>query len=260
MAGYTKVFSTIWGGSLYGHFEASAVFLVFLSLADMNGTVDMTPEAIAGTTGWPLDFIQKGIRELESPDERSRTKGHEGRRIVLLDTHREWGWVITNYALYREKMRSIERREYLREAQRKHRERDLSTPVNTSTSINQNKPITDTEASTSTEADTKRTKIAPDGAKKASVEEEPRPRDTLWDALLQACGVPLTAPIPKSARGAYNRALKDLREIGADPGQIDAHAQQFRLRWPNVTLTPTALVRRWNECVSQNRSLNHAVR
>jgi hypothetical protein len=112
----------------------------------------MTPEAIAGTTGWPLDFIQKGIRELESPDERSRTKGNEGRRIVLLDAHREWGWVITNYALYREKMRSIERREYLREAQRKHRESKTLTSVNTSTSVNQNKPITDTEAEASTEA------------------------------------------------------------------------------------------------------------
>lgn len=148
MAGFSKVFSTIWGGSLYGHFEASAVFLVFLSLADRDGAVDMTPEAIAGTTGWPLDFILKGIRELEKPDPKSRTPGHEGRRILLMDDHRPWGWIITNYSLYRDKMRSAERTAYLAEKQREYRAKAKSTPVNTSTFINQDKPIAeaDTEA------------------------------------------------------------------------------------------------------------------
>ena len=148
MAGFSKVFSTIWGGSLYGHFEASAVFLVFLSLADRDGVVDMTPEAIAGTTGWPLDFILKGIRELEKPDAKSRTPGHEGRRILLMDDHRPWGWIITNYSLYRDKMRSAERTAYLAEKQREYRARAKSTGVNKSTSINQDKPIAeaDTEA------------------------------------------------------------------------------------------------------------------
>lgn len=152
MAGFSKVFSTIWGGSLYGHFEASAVFLVFLSLADRDGAVDMTPEAIAGTTGWPLDFILKGIRELEKPDAKSRTPGHEGRRILLMDDHRPWGWIITNYALYRDKMRSAERTAYLAEKQREYRARNKSTGVNKSTIINQDKPIADAEADTEAEA------------------------------------------------------------------------------------------------------------
>lgn len=152
MAGFSKVFSTIWGGSLYGQFEASAVFLVFLSLADRDGAVDMTPEAIAGTTGWPLPFILKGIQQLESADPKSRTPGHEGRRILLMDDHRPWGWIITNYALYRDKMRSAERTAYLAEKQREYRARAKSTPVNTLTIINQNKPIADTEAESDTEA------------------------------------------------------------------------------------------------------------
>lgn len=152
MAGFSKVFSTIWGGSLYGHFEASAVFLVFLSLADRDGAVDMTPEAIAGTTGWPLDFILKGIRELEKPDAKSRTPGHEGRRILLMDDHRPWGWIITNYALYRDKMRSAERTAYLAEKQREYRARAKSTPVNKSTIINQDKPIAEAEAAPEAEA------------------------------------------------------------------------------------------------------------
>lgn len=73
-----------------------------------------------------------------------------------------------------------------------------------------------------------------------------RPRDEVWDALMDACDVD-TASIPKSARGAYNRAVADLRAIGARPDEIAAKALTFRQTWPRVSLTPTALVRRWSE-------------
>lgn len=146
MTGFSKVFSTMWGGSLYGRFEASAVFMVLLSLANREGHVDMTPEAIAGTTGWPIDFIRKGIAELASPDERSRTPDEEGRRIILLDDHREWGWAITNYAKYRDEMRSQDRREYMREAQRKRRSKLALATVDVSTIVNQFQPIADADA------------------------------------------------------------------------------------------------------------------
>jgi hypothetical protein len=143
VAGFSKIFSTMWGGSLYGRFEASAVFMVLLSLSNRDGIVDMTPEAIAGTTGWPLDFIKQGLSELASPDPRSRTPDEHGRRIVPLDEHREWGWRITNYQKYRDEMRSQERREYLREAKRRER---ASTRVNTSTNVNRVQPIADADA------------------------------------------------------------------------------------------------------------------
>lgn len=91
-------------------------------------------------------------------------------------------------------------------------------------------------------------KIAPDGAGQGDGKGE-RARDLLWESLLQACGIPLTAAIPKSARGAYNKAHQDLRSIKATPESIHAHAQAFKRKWPKVSLTPTALVRRWNECV-----------
>lgn len=164
MAGFSKLFSTIWGGSLYGHFEASAVFMVFLSLCDHNGVVDMTHEAIAGTTGWPLDFIKAGIRELEAEDARSRTPAAQGKRILRIDEHREWGWSITNYAKYRDQMRSVERREYLAEAKRKERSRkNVNQSQPSSTSDNRCRPITDTEAEADTEATTTLSGKQPDG-------------------------------------------------------------------------------------------------
>lgn len=151
VAGFSKVFSTMWGGSLYGRFEASAVFMVLLSLCNRDGVVDMTPEAIAGATGWPLKIIRKGIDELAAADERSRTPDEEGRRILLIDDHRDWGWRITNYQKYRDQMRSMERREYLRQAKQKEREKKRSTAVNTSTNDNRVQPIA--EADTEAEAD-----------------------------------------------------------------------------------------------------------
>ena len=141
------MFGSMWQGSLYGRFEASAVFMVFLSLCDRDGRVDMTPEAIAGTCGWPLDFIRSGIAELEKPDPRSRTPDEDGRRIIRLDDHRDWGWMITNYAKYRDEMRSMDRREYLRQKKREQRARQqLSTGQPSSTSINRCQPIADAEA------------------------------------------------------------------------------------------------------------------
>lgn len=74
----------------------------------------------------------------------------------------------------------------------------------------------------------------------------PRRRDELWEALLGACGI--SGPIPASARGAYNRAVADLRDLGVTPADIRARARVFRLRWPSASLTPTALARRWAEC------------
>lgn len=157
MSGYSKLFSTMWGGSLYGRFEASAVFMVVLSLCDHNGVLDMTPEAIAGTTGWPIDFLIKGLDELSAPDTRSRTPTEEGRRILKLDEHRDWGWRVTNYAWYRDQMRSVERREYLTNKKREQRLRDKLNGVNNGqqqSNSQPSQPITDTDTDTDTEADT----------------------------------------------------------------------------------------------------------
>lgn len=101
--------------------------------------------------------------------------------------------------------------------------------------------------------------IAPAGAERAELalveppllraETTPavRERDVVWDAVMHACGVDQDA-IPKGARGAYNRAVKELKEVDATAADIMARAQVFRIRWPDASLTPTALCRRWAEC------------
>jgi hypothetical protein len=128
---YVKMFRSIFDGSLYGQFEPTVVFMAMLVIAEREGVVDMTPQAIAARCGYPLEIVQRGIAELEKPDPQSRTPDEEGRRIVRLEETRDWGWRITNYEKY-EKIRSAEeRREYFRLKKREQRAK-MSTLSTTS--------------------------------------------------------------------------------------------------------------------------------
>jgi hypothetical protein len=80
-----------------------------------------------------------------------------------------------------------------------------------------------------------------------AIADAARPVDVVWETLLDVCGIDPTG-ITGSSRGAYNRAAKDLRQVGATPEEIVRRAWTFRKRWPDVSLTPTALARRWPEC------------
>lgn len=77
--------------------------------------------------------------------------------------------------------------------------------------------------------------------------EPTRRRDDLWDAVMAASAVDPSS-IPASARGAYNKAVKSLRDVGATASEVMARSAVYRRRWPDASLTPTALARRWAEC------------
>ena len=114
---YAKIFAQMYDGSLctQGPWEALVTFQQMLVLADQDGNVDMTAEAISRRTTIPLEIIQRGIAELLKPDEKSRTPNEDGRRLVPLSEGRDWGWLVVNYKLYRQLRREEDRREYHRE-------------------------------------------------------------------------------------------------------------------------------------------------
>lgn len=112
---YTKVFRSIYDGTLADNWKALVTFQQFLILCDEQGVVDMTPTAIARMTGIPLEILADGIAHLESPDAMSRTPDMEGRRIVRLDPHRPWGWFLVNFRKYKELRNRDEKREADRE-------------------------------------------------------------------------------------------------------------------------------------------------
>lgn len=101
--------------AMVGPWEALVTFQQFIILADYEGFVDMTAEAISRRTIIPLEIIKKGIAELEKPDPQSRDSTHEGRRIERISDDRDWGWKILNYVKYRQIRSAEERRAYMRE-------------------------------------------------------------------------------------------------------------------------------------------------
>ena len=98
---FAKVFRQIFASSIVERPEVRFTFMDLLILADSGGVVDMTHEAIARWTNRPIEVIRETIAELERPDPKSRTPEDEGRRIVRLDEHRDWGWLIVNYEKFR---------------------------------------------------------------------------------------------------------------------------------------------------------------
>jgi hypothetical protein len=109
---YAKIFESIYDGSLRKDWKALVVFQQLLVLADEEGFVDKTPDAISARTTIPIDIIRHGLNELSSPDSESRSREEEGRRIVLIDPQRGWGWRIVNYRSYREIRTKDELRTY----------------------------------------------------------------------------------------------------------------------------------------------------
>ena len=108
---FVKIFPSIYDGTLVEHWQALVTFQQMIILCDENGIVDMTPYAIHGRTGIPLEIIRAGIPVLEAPDPASRSPAMQGRRIARLDETREWGWFLVNYADYRHKRSVEEKRE-----------------------------------------------------------------------------------------------------------------------------------------------------
>jgi hypothetical protein len=105
VSGYTPVFGDIYMGTLYGKWPAAPVWASLLPLLDKHGRIDMSLQAIAGMTGWPIDLLEEGIRQLTSPDPGSRTGDEQGRRLVPIDHDRPWGWQAVNHGKYKEKAR-----------------------------------------------------------------------------------------------------------------------------------------------------------
>lgn len=125
---YGKIFDTIYDGTLAGHWEAIVTMQQLIVLSTPDGVVDMTPEAIAGRTTIPLKIIKKGLDFLSKPDPYTRTPGEDGKRIVLLDDHRPWGWRLVNHGKYM-RLRNLEqKREADRERMAEKRAKTKESP------------------------------------------------------------------------------------------------------------------------------------
>lgn len=109
---YARVFLQILDSSLAEDYQTRHVFEDILKLVNRDGVCDMTRTAIARRTNVPLEVVEAAIAKLESPDPHSRDSDHEGRRLVRLDDHRDWGWRVVNWLRYDSIRTSVEQREH----------------------------------------------------------------------------------------------------------------------------------------------------
>ena len=118
---FAKLFAQIFDSSIAEDYLTRHVFMDMIVLADSEGVVDITPDAIARRTNVPEEIVLQAIVRLCQPDPKSRSKDEDGRRLLLLDSHRDWGWSIVNYEHYRSVRDEESRRNYFRDKKREQR-------------------------------------------------------------------------------------------------------------------------------------------
>jgi hypothetical protein len=219
---YAKIFAQIYDGTLctQGPWEALVTFQQMLVLADQDGTVDMTVEAIARRTTIPLEIIAKGIAALQLPDSKSRTPTEDGRRIIPLSTGRDWGWYIVNYAHYRKLKREEDRREYHRNYWNKKR-----SPKTVSTDSTQLKALNTTQTTQTTQPNQP---IAYAEAKAVNTATQPDGFELFYQAYPKKAAKTAAAKAFKSAKvdGNIELVLADIRNRIAS-GEWKLDQKQF---------------------------------
>lgn len=107
MSGYTKLFSSIVTSTIWRESDhVRLVWVTMLALSDRHGMVEASVPGLADMARVSRSLCEDALRVLSEPDQDSRTKDLDGRRIVKVDG----GWQLVNHARYREKMSEEERR------------------------------------------------------------------------------------------------------------------------------------------------------
>lgn len=120
MAGYTKLFSSIIASTIWrADDKTRIVWITMLAMADQFGIVEGSVPGLADMARVTVWECRAALDALQQPDEDSRSKEQDGRRIEPVDG----GWRLINHGKYRDKMSIDERREYHRLYQRNYRKR-----------------------------------------------------------------------------------------------------------------------------------------
>ena len=237
---FGKHFASMYTGSMYG--SGADVFAVwgYVIAHVRHGEIELNPQFLAPILGMPVESVISVLEFLQSPDANSRGKEYNGSRLVKQG---QFMYLVPQAEYYRSIKSPEEKREADRKRQAKHRNKISVTQDNAECHAPSRHPDADAES--------EKIKIAPPtgDAEKVSTEKPPRPRDLLWEAVITACGLDGGTPTDRE-RSAWNGAVKSLRSAKATPGEVTARAACYRARWPHVSLTPTALARRWTECVA----------
>lgn len=193
---YAKVFRQIYDSSIAEDYIVRLVFMDLLVLADSDGVVDMTHEAISRRTNVPIEQIHRSITALEQPDPKSRTPAENGSRIVRLDSHRDWGWLIVNYDTFRKISSEEQRKEKTKLRVSRYRSKPVTLcndTVTPSNACNAREPLPSPSASSSKGEDARRGfsegyPTLPEVLAKAELIGLARWRAESWFNEMEGCG------------------------------------------------------------------------
>jgi hypothetical protein len=121
---YGKHFESMYTGSMFG--VGPTVFAVWgyvISHTKKDGFTELNPQLLGAVIGCPPEEIETAIEFLCSPDERSRSKDEDGRRMIR---EGEFDYRVVNYTSYRNILNEDERRAYNRLKKRESRARQKS--------------------------------------------------------------------------------------------------------------------------------------
>lgn len=236
---YAKIFRSMYDGTLRGKAHELLVFTNMLASCDRDGCVDKHPRAIADEVGLTVEQVQAALATLEAPDPESRSPEHDGRRIVRLDTHRAWGWLLVNFAKYRAIRNEEDRMAQNREAQARYRAKHVSTSKPSTLTVRkvsrasavsaQAEAEAQAEAQAEPEADTDTySEHCPDGiaslpASAGWAGPEPPPLNEQARRalrLVEALAIVAKSPISVKNQKRAQRALAALVTTGRDPVAI----------------------------------------
>jgi len=126
---FTKLFSSITESSVWVQDDHTRlIWITMLAMADKRGRVWGSIPGLANRARVPIESVKKALTSFLGPDEYSRTKDHDGRRIAEIDG----GWVLLNYQKYRDLRDEEHRREQNREAKQRSRHKMSSNVLTVS--------------------------------------------------------------------------------------------------------------------------------
>lgn len=127
---FTKLFSTITDSSIWCEdSDTRVVWVTMLAMADSGGRVLAAIPGLAKRAAVSIEATKKALGKFLAPDEYSRDKEHDGRRIREIDG----GWLLLNYGKYREARNDDERKAYMREYMKQYRKQHVNN-------VSENKP------------------------------------------------------------------------------------------------------------------------
>lgn len=125
MNGYTKLFSDIIASTIWQEpNDMRVLWITLLAMKDRSHVCNATVPYLAKVCNITIEQCEEYMERFQRPDKHSRSQEYDGRRIEPVDG----GWFILNGEKYREKMSKDERREQVRVAQKRFRDKKKPLP------------------------------------------------------------------------------------------------------------------------------------